>query len=361
MRVLFLTNIPVPYRIDFYNQLGKKCDLTVVFEAKRVEGINFDWNDDKIENFKAIFLSDGNINEGIVNKDIFKYIDKKKYDVIVATNYSYRTEMAGIIYMKLKRIPYLMETDGGIIKYGESTLKRLYKKFLVSGAKYYFSPSKMSDEYLAYYGAKRDRIRRYSFSSMKNSDVLDRVISYDEKLLIRSDLKIPYKKVLLAVGQFIHRKGFDILLKACRNIDDNIGVYIVGGQPTKEYINMKEEYGLNNVHFVGFKNKIELAQYFKMADVFVLPTREDIWGLVINEAMAYGLPIITTDNCVAGLELVDDTNGAIVPVEDAKALSDVINNKNFDGCGMVSLEKIKNHTIECMVEEHLKIFKEYIG
>ena len=319
MRVLFLTNIPVPYRIDFYNQLGKKCDLTVVFEAKRVEGINFDWNDDKIENFKAIFLSDGNINEGIVNKDIFKYIDKKKYDVIVATNYSYRTEMAGIIYMKLKRIPYLMETDGGIIKYGESTLKRLYKKFLVSGAKYYFSPSKMSDEYLAYYGAKRDRIRRYSFSSMKNSDVLDRVISYDEKLLIRSDLKIPYKKVLLAVGQFIHRKGFDILLKACRNIDDNIGVYIVGGQPTKEYINMKEEYGLNNVHFVGFKNKIELAQYFKMADVFVLPTREDIWGKgLITKAFFEKKSTIDYIGAVQGIPICFDakeTNQGRLPLQ----------------------------------------------
>ncbi len=359
MKVLFLTNIPVPYRIDFYNELGKYCDLTVVFEATRVEGINFNWNDDKIDNFKAIFLNQGNIDESKIDTRIFKYIDKKKYDIIVATNYSYRTEMAAIIYMKLKRIPYLMETDGGIIKYGENKFKKLYKKFLVSGAKGYFSPSKNSDEYLIYYGAKPDRIHRYSFTSLKNDDILENVVSSKEKEELRKKLNIPYNKVILSVGQFIHRKGFDILLEACRHIDKNIGVYIVGGEPTDEYIKMKEKYGLTNVHFEGFKTKAELAEYFKMADIFVLPTREDIWGLVINEAMAYGLPVVTTDNCVAGLELVDDKNGAIVPVEDSKALADVINNKNFEGCDKTSLDKIRDHSVECMVREHLEIFNIY--
>ena len=67
MRVLFVTNIPVPYRIDFYNELGKKVDLTVVFEAKGAadQGIKFNYNFDEIKNFKAIFLSDGNIKENI--------------------------------------------------------------------------------------------------------------------------------------------------------------------------------------------------------------------------------------------------------------------------------------------------------
>lgn len=356
MKVLFLTNIPVPYRIDFYNELGKYCDLTVVFEATRVEGINFNWNDDKIVNFNAVFLNQGNIDESKIDIRIFKYLDKKKYDIIVATNYAYRTEMAAIIYMKLKRIPYLMETDGGIIKHGENKLKMLYKKFLVSGAKGYFSPSKNSDKYLIYYGAKPDRIYRYNFTSIKDCDILEHTIPYEEKAQLRKKLNIPYERVILSVGQFIYRKGFDILIEACRYIDKNIGVYIVGGEPTDEYIKMKEDYGLSNVHFEGFKLKDELTEYFKMADIFVLPTREDIWGLVINEAMACGLPVVTTDNCVAGLELVDEKNGAIVPVGNSRALAEVINNKDFTGCDKVSLDKIKNHSIECMVRQHLEIF-----
>lgn len=359
MKVLFLTNIPVPYRVDFYNELGKYCDLTVLFEAKRVEGINFNWNDDKIEKFNAIFLNDGYINEGKIDTKVFKYIDKKKYDIIVATNYSYRTEMAAIIYMKLRKIPYFMETDGGIIKYSENKLKKIYKTFLVSGARGYFSPSKKSDEYLEYYGAKKNNIFRYSFTSLKDSDILDNIVSAKEKSVIKDKLGIKYDKVILSVGQFIHRKGFDILLEACKYLDKNIGIYIVGGNPTQEYIDLKEKYNLNNVHFEGFKTNDELAKYYKMADMFVLPTREDIWGLVINEAMAYGLPVITTDNCIAGLELVDDTNGKIVGVEDSKQLCDAINSIDCDRLSFGSINKIKNHTIECMVKEHMEAFYEY--
>ncbi|MFR0840585.1 MAG: hypothetical protein ACLSH0_05000 [Mediterraneibacter faecis] len=79
MKVLFVTNIPVPYRIDFYNELGKMVDLTVVFEAKGAEdqGIRFNYNLDQIENFKAVFLSDGNIKEKKINWKILNIIREK--------------------------------------------------------------------------------------------------------------------------------------------------------------------------------------------------------------------------------------------------------------------------------------------
>ena len=99
--------------------------------------------------------------------------------------------------------------------------------------------------------------------------------------------------MILAVGQFIHRKGFDVLLQAARTMDKNIGIYIVGGKPTEEYLQIQKENNLTQIHFEGFKTKEELAMYFKAADIFVHPTREDIWGLVINESMAYGLPVVT--------------------------------------------------------------------
>ena len=60
-RILFITNIPAPYRIDFYNELGRYYDLTVIFEAKRAPGITFNWKEDAISRFKAIFLKDGEI------------------------------------------------------------------------------------------------------------------------------------------------------------------------------------------------------------------------------------------------------------------------------------------------------------
>lgn len=360
-RILFITNIPAPYRIDFYNELGKMVDLTVIFEAKGAsdQGIRFNWNIDEIRNFKAIFLSEGDIREKKIDWSIFKYLKVRKYDEIVVTSYSYFTEMAALIYLKLRGVPYYMETDGGMIR-TESKIKKWYKTFLISGAKGYFSPSKSSDEYLAYYGAKPERICRYPFTSLKDEDILERCLTSEEKAEYKSKIGSRRAHMILGVGQFIHRKGWDILLQAAQGIPD-ADIFIVGSEPTKEYLRLREEYGLQNVYFEGFKSKEDLKDYYKAADVFVLPTREDIWGLVINEAMAYGLPVVTTDRCVAGVELVEDgVNGYIIPAESVEQLQETMKNACSMGENMsaMSLKKINAYSIEKMALSHIEIMKE---
>ena len=67
-------------------------------------------------------------------------------------------------------------------------------------------------------------------------------------------------KIVLAVGRFIHSKGFDVLLHACEKIGNDVGIYIVGGEPTKEYLDFKNRLELKNVHFCGFKTKEEYFQ-----------------------------------------------------------------------------------------------------
>ncbi len=362
-KVLFITNIPAPYRIEFYNTLGKYVDLTVIFEAKRAtkQGIRFDWIEEKKYSFHAIFLSDGDMDEKKIDKRIFKHINKS-YDIVVVTSYAYYTEMAALIYLKMKKIPYYMEVDGGMIR-NENFVKKMYKKFLVSGAKGYFSPSVETDKYLQYYGAKGSAIYRYPFTSVKDEDILDEVPTWETKEKYRKELQIKEKNVVLGVGQFIYRKGYDVLLKASQKLGSDTGVYIIGNKPTPEYKALVKQYKLQNIHFVEFKTKKELAKYYKCADVFVHPTREDIWGLVINEAMGYALPVITTDKCIAGLEMVKNgENGFIVPTEEVEILADKINyilndEKQKRKMQEESLNIGRKYTIENMVKEHLKFFK----
>lgn len=128
-KVLFITNIPAPYRIDFYNELGEFCDLTVIFEAKRAPGITFNWNEDTILNFKAIFLKEGNIEEKKIDWSIFKYIRHLDYNFIFITNYAYLTEMAALLFIKICRKTYFYELDGAMAKYNEWFIKRCFKSF----------------------------------------------------------------------------------------------------------------------------------------------------------------------------------------------------------------------------------------
>lgn len=354
MRVRYFTNIPSPYRINFFNELGKKCDLEVVFEAEKAPKINNDWyKDNKIKNFKSIFLKKGIIEEQKINFKILKYVTKK-CDVLVFTNYSYYTEMLALIYAKILRKKYVLMIDGGIISTNEMFLKRALKKFLISNALSYFSPSKSTDDFLEYYGAEKDRINRYPFTSLYKDEIIKEPIASSEKIRLRNEMSIKESKVILSIGQFIQRKGFDWMIKAYKDLDKDIGIYIIGGEPTKEYINLKEKYHLTNLHFIEFQNKNTILKWYKLADLFVLPTREDIWGLVINEAMSQGLPIITTNKCVAGLELVKNgNNGFLVNVEGYDDLLNktkyiFFNEENRYQMSLSSLEIIKKYSIENM-------------
>jgi len=365
MKILFITNIPSPYRIDFFNELGRTVDLKVLFEAERNYQLNEQWYTDKHLNFSAVFLKKGQIEEKKINWKILNYISKHTQDLIVVTNYSYLTELLALLYIKIKRIPYCLEIDGGIIR-NENIFLKAFKRFLIKNAEAYISPSSKSDEFLMHYGAEENRINRYFFTSLHNKEILDRVLLKHEKFTYKNQLEIIEDKMILSVGQFIYRKGFDVLIESAAKLSRHYGFYIVGGDPSQECLNLKRKYKLDNLHFIDFKRKEELKSYFLASDLFVLPTREDVWGLVINEAMACGLPVITTDKCVAGFELVNNyRNGFIVPSDDEASLAYRIDEILADDKLRVkmaqnSLEKIKNYTIENMSQRHIDIFKEML-
>ena len=357
-KVLFFTNIPSPYRIDFFNDLSASVDLTVVFEGRRAHGARFNWNDDQLK-FKAVLLKDGEMNERKVDPQIFRYVRRKDYDYIFFTNYGYYTELAALFLAKVKKIPYIQEFDGAVYK-NESTMRKAGKSMIIRGANRYFSPNMLTDEVLGHYGVSKEKIYRYPFSSIREKDIRADVVTDAEKERLRTELGVREKRNIICVGQFIHRKGIDLLLKALPSVPGDVGVHIVGGQATGEYGALVRENRLDNVHFVNFLNNNALNKYYDMADLFVLPTREDIWGLVVNEAMARGLPIITTDNCGAGVELVRD-NGVIIPTESVDELAKAINNcisdkRLLSQMSAQSLKIIKAYTIESMVKAHLAYF-----
>ena len=344
--------------MDFFNLLGKYCDLTVLFEKKSSSERDDSWKNFKVENFKAVFLN--GIHKGVaeaVCPSVVLHLEKNKYDHIVVTNFSDPTGIIATTYMKMRNIPYEIESDGAFPGSGAGVKEKI-KKIIISGATRYFSTASIHDQYYLCYGAKKDQIKRYPFSSMKKNEVSEKPITIEEKQIFKSQLGIKEDKVILAVGQFIHRKGYDILLKAALKTDRNYGIYIIGGKAPDSYRSFVLKNRLDNIHFIEFKPKNELSNFYKCADLFVHPTREDIWGLVINEAVSYGLPVITTDRCVAGLEMIDSNCGKIIKSESIKQLASAIttclsNNYNFYKITDIA----KKYTIDEMVQTHLRIWK----
>lgn len=364
MKVLFMTNVPSPYRVDFFNELGKLCDLTVLFEKTTSSERDKSWSNYKFETFKGVFLKGISIStDKAWCRGFKKYLKDKSYDAIVCCNYSSPTGMSMIHYMRRHKIRYFIEGDGGFAKSGKGFKEKVKRHFL-KDAYGYFSTAKIHDEYYLTYGAQLKNLYRYPFTSLFERDIIQSLPTKDEKLVLREELGLKEEKIILTVGQFIRRKAFDVAIKSMATLPNDIGLYIVGGNPTEEYIALRNNLNAENTHFVGFMDKERLKKYYRAADLFILPTREDIWGLVVNEAMANGLPIVSTNRCIAALELVKEgVNGYIVPVEDEKALAEAINKVLEDEekklqMSRASLEIIRAYTFENMAKRHIEVFEQ---
>ena len=364
MKVLYLTNVPAPYRVDFFNKLGEQCELTVLFEKKTSSERDESWKKYRFTNFTGVFLNGISIkSDAAFCPSVIKYIRSITSDILIITNISSPTGIIAMSYCIRKTRAYYIEADGGFPKKGKKSIKEFLKKYFISHSKGCFSTGLQLDSYFEYYGCNKTRIYRYRFSSVHETEVLKHIPTSSDRLEKRKRLEITEKTIVSTVGQFIHRKGFDILIKAAALVSSDIGFYIIGGKPTEEYLKYVAEYKLRNVHFVNYLEKKPLFSFLEASDFFVFPTREDIWGLVVNEAGRCGLPVISTVRCGAALELIRDReNGFIVQVEDVVSLADKIklfaqNPEYLEKCKLEALKTARSYTIETMAQDHLEHFR----
>lgn len=367
LKVLFMTDFPSPYRVDFFNRLGAYCDLTVSFEGTKSKMRNSAWRSAEkyifhVEQLKSITIKGTRICVGM------KKLLDQHWDVIVIGVYNTPASIFSIEYLKFKKMPFCIEADGGLIK-NDYKIVRMIKKHLISSATYWFSSGKMTTEYLSYYGAQKDKCFKYNFTSLSERD-----IEANSKTIENNHAKdiigAKEKYIVLSVGRFNYLKGYgkgyDVIMRTASLLGNDFGFYIVGDEPTEEFINWKNRDHLDNVHFVGFKSKEELSDYYLASDIFCLMTIADVWGLVINEAMSFGLPIITTKKCVAGVELVqNDVNGYVINVGDseglAKCIEKIILNKKQKQFGIASKQLISNYTTEFMAKQHISVFDRIVN
>lgn len=346
--VLYITNIPSPYSVNFLNELGKLCNLTAIFERYDSSERDKSWKEFRFETFKGIILKGWKVGaDASIDFQIVKYLNRR-YDAIIVSNPCTPTGMIAITYMKLMRIKYGIASEGGMAKNGLGVKEKI-KKFLFSNAEVYFSTGWKGDEYFVTYGANQDKIKWFPYTTLYREDILPHTLSVNEKEKYKISVGCQNKRMILSIGRFIPGKGMDVLMKAFQKIEGDIELVIVGGTPPEEYILLQKQLNIHNIRFVDFSNKEGLINYYKAADIFVLPTRSDTWGLVIPEAMSFGLPVISTDQCVAALSLIrNDKNGYIVPVENVNELKSKI-------CAILENDNLSN----LMAEENLKSMQDY--
>jgi glycosyltransferase involved in cell wall biosynthesis len=355
--IIFITNIPSPYRVKFFNEMTKYFNLSVIFEGKKLKGNPFNYIDDRFFLFKYIYINKNFYNRFKFNFNYILFLFKYRKSIFILSNYSSVNNFIQVILLRLIGSRYFYEFDGAIIR-NDKFITKIYKKFILSGSTGFFSPSNLTDEYIRVY-TKNPNIFRYPFSSLYINDI--KKIHFKTQDFYKTEIK---EIKILSVGQFIHRKGIDILLKSINLLpkNSNFRLMIIGGKPNEELINLKKNSQFNDkITFMNYLSKVDLDKHYENADIFIIPTREDIWGLVVNEALAKGIPVITSDKCGAGLELIKNSyNGFIFKSEDVSGLSNLILkliNKPEILLEMKNnaIYSIQNFTIENMAKTHKKV------
>ncbi|MCZ8519328.1 MULTISPECIES: glycosyltransferase family 4 protein [Paenibacillus] len=367
-KVMFMTNIPSPYRVDFFNELGKHCDLTVWFQAKNEA--NREWKVDGLgRRFQYKFLPGRTFGlDKHLNFSVWKELQRNPFDVYMMGCYSSPTEMMAIQWLRMRRIPFILNSDGGFPAPEESRFKRNLKRGLISSASFWLSSGKNCTNYLTYYGAKADQIHEYPLSSVYYSPEQLKPLSpaRAKELKLKHGLK---GTVFLSVGQFIDRKGLDLLLRSFHELNDpDASLLLIGGGPQEaEYRSYLQENRVENVVILPFLQKEELIEYYKVSDAFVLPTRYDVWALVLNEALMFGLPLISTEMAGAAHDLIEEgVNGYMIPADDQVALTSALRSmaespERRAGFGARSLEIAGRYTMEHMVEANVEAINRFLS
>ena len=358
-KIVILHNIISPYKTLLFNALYKVSnDLKVLYisETERRR----EWNIKKDElKFPYEIMFKVPLDE-VPTVSLFKKtwerLNAVNPEVLIIDGYSYAVCWAGLFWAKAKGKKIILWSSSNEDDHNRIFYKESIKRFFVKRCNAYNVYGTRSKEYLLKLEAERDKV--FIMGNNTDNDFFSNETEKlkTEKVVLCQQMGNPLHN-FLCVARFSAEKNILHLLDAYKRlVDKNItdwGLILVGNGPQREeYENYITKYALKNVLMPDFKQKEELPLYLALSDVFILPSISETWGLVVNEAMAAGLPVLVSRKCGCYPDLIKEgVNGFSFDPYDEFALTDLMHNiiqgrVDLEYLGKNSLEIIKEFTPE---------------
>ncbi len=333
--ILVITNIPTPYRIPLFNELNRQLlaqgyGLKIIFGALGYSGRSWEINLEDCK-FKYQILKSREVWLGKYESAIFTYpglnqlIRKDTPVAIVANGFSVATSKLWLRNL-VKPTPYII-WSGAIATETEyrpmSRARILQRKLLVKGAAAFVAYGTMAKDYLVSLRADEDKVH-IAINTVDTDFFQREADQWRNKDNFRNINK------LLFVGVLSQRKRLDLVLRAIRILSEkrkDFILQVVGeGSKRKAFESLARELKVTQyVSFEGPKQKSDIAKYLAQSSCFLFPTEFDIWGLVLNEAMATGLPCISSIHAGATHDLIcDGRTGFAMEFSNVKSVADRI-------------------------------------
>jgi glycosyltransferase involved in cell wall biosynthesis len=300
-RVVVVSPEPTPYRAPLFDLIAARdeVELTVVYAARTVAGRT--WSVD-LEH-PAVFLSGVRVplvgrvlrHDYPVTPGIVRALQAARPEVVVVSGWSTFASQSAIVWSRARRIPYVLlveSHDLGPRAGWRRKMKAAVVPPLVRGAASVLVVGAAARDSVVARGASPERVRVFA-----NTVDVERWIERAEQLPRNAHDGV----VALSVGRAVPEKGFDVLEAACARA--GVRLQTVAGGLVEE----------------------ELAQRYVDADVFALLSRQETWGVVVNEAAASGLPLVLSDRVGAAYDLLrDGENGFLLPADDVEAAAEAL-------------------------------------
>ncbi len=310
-RGAILTNMLVPGRFQMFNVIGRAFELTVL--TSKHESNRMRWqpvpkslrNFSVRESFCYLLTTRKRCNGRTLD---FKYLQvplglfqdllRLRPRWVISTEMGARTLIA-LLYSSVAGIPLWVWWGGTIFTERRiGFLRRVVRKFLVTHVKHWISYGTSSTEYLNSIGVSSSRIL-----TIQNCAAPLPHKTCSARSRVESD-----RFRFLYVGQLIARKGVDVLIRCVASLRAEglcCSLTLVGsGQERSSLQRLASDLGLPDVHFVGGVLPDDTWRFYANADCLVLPTMEDVWGLVVNEAILAGVPVLCSIYAGCADELV---------------------------------------------------------
>lgn len=381
MRLAILTSHPIQYQAPLFRALARRLELEVLFahrqspaqQAAAGFGTAFDWDVDLLEGYPSRFLANRARRPGVDHfrgcdtPEVGAIIERGRFDAVLVTGWHLLCYWQAIRASQRLGTPVLVRGDSHLGS-PRSLAKRLVKaglhRWLIRQFDGFLYVGTRNRDYLLHYGARAERLF-FTPHFVDNAWFRTRAAAAaPARAAFRAQLGIGAdQRVILFAGRLVpFKRPADIIrataLLAAGEAPD-VRLVVAGTGPLQADLERLAIASRAPVTFAGFRNQSELPACYDLADVLVLSsTGSETWGLVVNEAMAAGTPVVVSEAVGCAPDLVDGRTGRTVPHGDVPALAGAIlatlGSKHEPAVQAALAAKMSTYSVETAVDGVLR-------
>ncbi len=376
IRLAWLSSHPAQYQAPLLRAIAGSpgIDLTALFFSDFSSRKYFDrgmahavtWDVPLLDGYKYEFIqTEKKVRDGVTFwhppiQRLSSILTKKRFDAVMVQGWSHHGYIEGLWAAKRSGLKVLLRCEATDHVAGSTGFKRILRnrivKFMLERADCCLAIGTRNREFYAAHGVSPERIGLMPYCV--DNDHFRNMAQGADSQALRAQLDLEAgRPIILYASKLTARKHADLLLEGYLQLPEPRPylLFVGDGELRPELEENVSARKLNEVRFLGFRNQNELPGLYALADIFALPSVNETWGLVVNEAMNAGCAILVTDQVGSATDLVQSgVNGMVIPPMDANAiavaLSHMLERQRYSDMGLRSREIIAGWGIDACVK-----------